>query len=138
MDIEQLKLILETLRSIADTAGTAGIVWLCAHYFVLLVQAIAVPVAAAAVLIVAARQFGRMHTSKDEKASANELEQTKREEIRTRQKELELEKAKVETGSRGITKQLVAIAEAAKVSNSEYSGIYHAKDLEAIIAKVKA
>ena len=61
MDIEQLKLILETLRSIADTAGTAGIVWLCAHYFVLLVQAIAVPVAAAAVLIVAARQFGRMH-----------------------------------------------------------------------------
>lgn len=44
MDIEQLKLILGTVESVANTAGIAGVLWLVMHYFVLLVAEIALPV----------------------------------------------------------------------------------------------
>jgi len=130
MDIEQLKLILETLRSVADTAGTAGIVWLCAHYFVLLVQSLAVPVCTAAIFIVGLKQITKAEVSKKQQASADEQE-------RTKQAELALERTKVEAAGKQAVQQLCAIASAAGVRHSEYSGIYTTSDLDKIITKVK-
>ncbi len=43
MNNEELKLVLDTIREVAGTAGTVGIVWVVIHYFVMLMQAIAVP-----------------------------------------------------------------------------------------------
>lgn len=145
MDHEQLKLILDTLRSIADTAGVAGIVWICVHYFVLLVQALAVPVSVAAIFIVGLRQVAKAYAAKQEKVSLDMAERTKQAELAIAKAKVDLdaevaktESAKVSIAGKDATRQLVEIAKAAKVRHSEYSGIYEAKDLEAIVSKVKA
>jgi hypothetical protein len=145
MDHEQLKLILDTLRSIADTAGVAGIVWICVHYFVLLVQALAVPVSVAAIFIVGLRQAAKVYAAKQEKLSLDMAERTKQAELAIVKSRVDLdaevaktESAKVSIAGKDAVRQLVDIAKAAKVRHSEYSGIYEAKDLEAIVSKVKA
>lgn len=47
MNPEELKLVLDTIREVAGTAGTVGIVWVVIHYLVLLAQAVMVPMASA-------------------------------------------------------------------------------------------
>lgn len=43
MNTDELKLVLDTIREVAGTAGTVGIVWVLIHYLVLLAQAVMVP-----------------------------------------------------------------------------------------------
>lgn len=45
MNLEELKLILETVESVAGTAGIAGVIWLVLHYVAIMVGALAAPVA---------------------------------------------------------------------------------------------
>lgn len=73
MDIEQLKLILGTVESVANTAGIAGVLWLVMHYFVLLVSEIALPVMIAVCVWIGSKAW--MMTVKgfivDQSANAN-------------------------------------------------------------------
>ena len=131
MSHEELTLILDTVKSVADTAGVAGLTWIGVHYFVQLVTVAVGPVCTAVVFTKVARHIASVIASKREQASANELE-------RTKQRELELEKAKAEIEQHAAIKQLCEIAESAKVHHSKYSGLYHASDLKKIIEKVKA
>lgn len=45
MNTDELRMILETVKEVASTAGWVGVVWVVVHYIVLIVQSIAVPVA---------------------------------------------------------------------------------------------
>jgi hypothetical protein len=57
MNIEELKLVLETIQSVAETAGWVGVVWVCIHYLVALASAIVWPVVVAVLGVVAARKL---------------------------------------------------------------------------------
>lgn len=135
MDIEQLKLILDTVRSVAETAGMAGVIWVVIHYFVQLATVTVGPIcmAMSAVLVIKhiTHAATKHNSARAESASANEIEKTK-------QRQLELDKVKTEVESQRAIAQLVAIAEAAKVSASKYTGIYRDSDVAEIIKKVKA
>jgi len=131
MDAEQLRMILDTIKSVAGTAGTAGVVWICIHYFVQLIMAIAAPICWVVGVVMTARYASSFFGTRAQTASADEIEKTK-------QKELEFEKVKVEAGKHDAVRQLVEIAKAAGVVHSQYSGIYSHSDLMKIIEKVKA
>lgn len=131
MDAEQLRMILDTIKSVAGTAGTAGVVWICVHYLVQLLTVVATPICWAVSVIMVARYASQLIGNRQQTASADELEKTK-------QKQIELEKVKAEIGKSDITKQLCKIASAAGVSHSQYSGIYHESDINKITEKVKA
>lgn len=45
MNTEELKLVLDTIREVAGTAGTVGMAWVVIHYLVMLAQAVVVPFA---------------------------------------------------------------------------------------------
>jgi len=130
MDAEQLRMILDTIKSVAGTAGTAGVVWICIHYFVQLIMAIAAPICWVVGVVMTARYASTFFGTRAQTASADEIEKTK-------QRVLEVEKAKVEAGKHDAVKQLVMIAQAAGASHSQYSGLYHSADLEKIIKKVR-
>jgi hypothetical protein len=130
METEQLKLILDTIQSIAGQASTAGVVWVVVHYFVQLMTVIAAPVCWAVSVIMVARYTSKLIGDKQQVASADEQEKTK-------QKQIELEKVKMEIAKNEAVKQLCKIAKSAGVTHSEYSGIYSASDLQKIIDKVK-
>lgn len=130
MDNEQLRMILDTIQSVAGTASTAGVVWIIVHYFVQLMSIIAAPLCWAVSVILIARYASKLFGDKQQVASADEQEKTK-------QKQIELEKVKAEIAKSDIVKQLCKIAAAAGVSHSQYSGIYHDSDLNKIIDKVK-
>lgn len=55
MNIEELKLILETIKEVAQTAGYAGIAWVVIHYMTLLAQAVMVPICVCIMLVKIAR-----------------------------------------------------------------------------------
>lgn len=138
MSHEELTLILDTVKSVADTAGVAGITWIGVHYFVQLVTVAIGPICSAIVLTKVARHIASAIASKREQASANEVERTKQRELDLEKSKVELEKLTAENGKHVAVKQLCAIAESAKVTHSKYSGIYTEADLNKIIEKVKA
>jgi hypothetical protein len=131
MDAEQLRMILDTIKSVAGTAGTAGVVWICIHYFVQLIMAIASPVCWVIGVVMTARYASSFFGTRVQTASADEIEKTK-------QKQIDLEKAKVEATKHEATVQLRKIAKEANVSFSEYSGIFLSSEFNKIIEKVKA
>lgn len=131
MDAEQLRMILATIQSVAGQASTAGVVWIIVHYFVQLMTVVAAPICWAVSVILVARYISQLIGSKQQVASADEQE-------RTKQKQIELEKAKAEIAKTDAIKQLCKIAAAAGVTHSQYSGIYHESDLNKLIEKVKA
>lgn len=131
MDTEQLRMILETIKSVAGTAGTAGVVWICVHYFVQLLTVIAAPVCWAVSVVMVARYASNLWATRQQIASADEIEKTK-------QKHIELEKARVDATKHETTIQLKKIAQAANATFSEYSGIYLSSEFNKIIEKVKA
>lgn len=131
MDAEQLRLILDTIKSVAGTAGTAGVVWICVHYLVQLITVIASPVCWAVSIVMVARYASQFFGARQQSASGDEIEKTK-------QKHIELEKAKVEVCKHENTVQLRKIAQAAGVTFSEYSGIYLSSEWNKLIEKVKA
>lgn len=45
MNPDELRMILETVKDVASTAGWVGVVWVLVHYLVLIVQSVAIPVA---------------------------------------------------------------------------------------------
>lgn len=51
MNIEELKLILDTIKDVAQTAGYAGVTWIAVHYLVMLTQAVAVPICVCVMLV---------------------------------------------------------------------------------------
>lgn len=51
MNIEELKLVLETIQGIASTAGWVGLAWVMLHYLTLILTAIAAPIASAWCLV---------------------------------------------------------------------------------------
>lgn len=130
MDTEQLRMIMDTIKSVAGTAGTAGVVWICVHYLVQLITIVATPICWAVSVVMVARYTTQLIGSKQEVASADEQEKTK-------QKQIELERVKVEAGKHQAVKQLCKIAASAGVSHSEYSGIYSDSDVLKIAEKVK-
>lgn len=131
MDAEQLRMILDTIKSVAGTAGTAGVVWICVHYLVQLLMAIAAPVCWVIGVVMTVRYASTFFGTRAQTASADEIEKTK-------QKQIDLEKAKVEATKHEATVQLRKIAKEANVSFSEYSGIFLSSEFNKIIEKVKA
>lgn len=131
MEAEQLRMILDTIKSVAGTAGTAGVVWICVHYLVQLITVIATPACWAISVVMIARYASKLFGAKAQVASADEVEKTK-------QKQIELEKAKVEATKHEATVQLRKIAAAANATFSEYSGIYLSSEFNKIIEKLKA
>ena len=137
MSQEELTLILDTVKSVADTAGVAGITWIGVHYFVQLVTVAVGPVCSAIVLTKAAKHIAAALAAKRDKAAANEIERTRQRELELEKTKVEFEKLTAENAKHAAVKQLVRIAESAGVSHSQYSGIYHDADLLKIIEKVK-
>ena len=82
-------MILDTIKSVAGTAGTAGVVWICVHYLVQLLMAIAAPVCWVIGVVMTVRYASTFFGTRAQTASADEIEKTK-------QKQIDLEKAKVE------------------------------------------
>jgi hypothetical protein len=143
MSPEELKMILDTVKSVADTAGVAGITWICIHYATIAISHIAVPFAWAGGLIMVARYGSKWLTESDRRkgeikqlASADEVEKTKRAVIGLEQAKEELEKAKVSAASSEATMQLKAIALAAGVPPPAYGGLY-SKELNAVLGRLK-
>lgn len=51
MNTEELKMVLDTIKEVADTAGYVGLLWVCVHYLVQIVSVLAMPVAMAVVVV---------------------------------------------------------------------------------------
>ena len=130
MDTEQLRMIMDTIKSVAGTAGTAGVVWICVHYLVQLITVVAAPICWAVSVVMVARYASTLIGSRVQTASADEIEKTK-------QKQIELEKAKVEMLKHETFIQLRKIAQAANASISEHGGIYLSSEFNRIIEKLK-
>ena len=126
-------MILDTIKSVAGTAGSAGVVWICVHYFVQLITVLATPVCTAVSIVMVARYASQfvIKPKPPKPADGNEVEKTK-------QREFELAKSKAEWEANAAIQQLCKIASAAGVDASKYSGIYSASDFNKIIEKVKA
>lgn len=144
MNAEELKLILDTVKSVADTAGVAGITWICIHYATIAIGHIAVPFAWTASLIMVARYGSKWLVEIERKkgevkqlASADEIEKTKRTSIELQKVKEETELAKVKAQLAEQTVQLRSIAAAAGIKYSAWSGLM-TSELEKIIDKVRS
>jgi len=129
---------MDTIKSVAGTAGTAGVVWICVHYLVQLITVVAAPICWAVSVIMVARYASVLIGGKQQVASADEVEKTKQKQIELERTKVDLEKSKADAQKHGAIKQLCKIAQAAGLSHSEYSGIYNDADLAKLIEKVKA
>jgi ABC-type bacteriocin/lantibiotic exporter with double-glycine peptidase domain len=134
MNTEELKLILDTVRSVADTAGTAGIIWVLVHYLVQLAGVIAEPIAWAAGVGFLAKHAAAAINTRQAQASKDEQERTRRAEIEAATAANRLKSQESENDSR---KQIESIAEAAGVKTVA-RGVLFSSDLTKILAKVKA
>lgn len=144
MNAEELKLILDTVKSVADTAGVAGIVWICIHYATIAIGHVAVPFSWAASLIMMARYGSKWLVEIERKkgevkqlASADEIEKTKRAGIDAQKTKDEIELAKVKAQLADQTVQLRSIAAAAGIKYSTWGGLM-SSELEKIIDKVRS
>jgi hypothetical protein len=136
MDAQELQMVLDTIKSVAETASSAGLVWIIVHYFVQLAQITVVPVCAVIAVARIGKSFvaHRVATLREasnvkQQVSANEVEKTK-------QRQLELEKEQASVAGKTAVQQLCSIAEAAGVTYSQYSGIYQEADLAKIVKLV--
>lgn len=144
MNADELKLILDTVKSVADTAGIAGITWICIHYLTIAIGHIAVPFAWAGGLIMVARYLSKVLIESERRkgdvkqlASADEIEKTKRAGIELQKTVQKTEPAKVKAQLADQTVQLRSIAAAAGIKYSQWSGLM-SSELEKIIDKVKS
>lgn len=128
---------MDTIKSVAGTAGTAGVVWICVHYIVQLLTVIAAPICWAVSVVMVARYASTLIGSKVQTASADEVEKTKQKQVELERSKVELEKSTAETAKNSAIKQLCRIASSAGVSHSQYSGIYNEDDVKKIVDKVK-
>lgn len=76
MNIEELKLILETIKEVAQTAGYAGIAWVVIHYFTLLAQAVMVPICVCIMLVKVARIGGTAWAERKKQAATISIDAT--------------------------------------------------------------
>jgi hypothetical protein len=134
MNTEELKLILDTVRSVADTAGTAGIIWVLVHYLVQLAGVIAEPIAWAAGVGLSVKHVAAAINLRQSQASKDEQERTRRAEIEAETASKKLDSQERENESR---KQIESIAEAAGVKTLA-RGVLYSGDLAKILSKVKA
>lgn len=63
MNIEELKLVLDTIREVASTAGYVGIAWVLLHYLVMAISALAMPVAWAVIAVKVAQYAASVWTA---------------------------------------------------------------------------
>jgi hypothetical protein len=133
MNTEELKLILDTVRSVADTAGTAGIVWVCLHYLVQFAGLIAEPIAWAAGVGLSVKHVAAAINLRPSQASKDEQERTRRAEIEAETASKKLDSQERENESR---KQIESIAEAAGIKTIA-RGVLYSSDLTKILTKVK-
>lgn len=62
MNLEELRMVLDTIKDVATTAGYAGIVWVFLHYATLALGHIAIPIAWAVTVVLVARYASRVWT----------------------------------------------------------------------------
>lgn len=119
MNAEELRMVLDTIKDVAQTAGYAGSLWIVVHYLTTLVGSIVWPLAIAYGFIKAFGYIREVQLSYHSKPNADEVEKTKR-------ARMELEKE--------VTRhQLKEIAAAAGMTSYYLSGL---SDSE--VAKLKA
>lgn len=128
MTTEEFQMLMDTIKQVAGTAGTAGIVWMCLHYLVQLASIVIAPFAWCVAVIVLARQAVKAVTEIRKQPSADQLE-------RTKQVQIEQEARKELNNSR---KQIIEIADAAGVKSLIADGVMYSADLERVVKKVKA
>lgn len=112
MDTQHLQMILDTVKSIAGTAGTVGMVWVLIHYLTMIIQILAWPMALAVTIIAMVRGW-ISYSGRVAPPSGDMLEKTKQAEI----------SANAEIAKHACTQQLFALAKAAGVEPSRYSGV---------------
>jgi hypothetical protein len=134
MNTEELRMILDTVKQVADTAGTAGIVWVCLHYFVQLAGIVAGPLAWALGIGLLAKHAASTITNLNNKPNATEIERTRRAEIEAQSKAAQLQAQAEESKPR---KQIEEIAKAAGVQTLAHGELY-STDLNKITAKLKS
>jgi F0F1-type ATP synthase membrane subunit b/b' len=141
MNTEELKLILDTVRSVADTAGTAGIIWVLVHYLVQLAGVIAEPIAWAAGVGFLAKHAAAAINTRQAQVNTLQAQASKDEQERTRRAEIEAATAanrlKSQESENDARKQIESIAEAAGVKTLA-RGVLYSSDLTKILSKVKA
>ena len=119
MSIEELRLVLETIREVSSTAGTVGMVWVFLHYATTLVAAVVWPTCIGVVAVLVTRLF----IGASKAPSGDEVEKTKR--------------AQLEVDRDVCRVQLHQIAESSGAPFSRYSGITLDRHLTNIINHVK-
>lgn len=59
MNQEELKLILDTVQSVAQTAGVAGVIWIVLHYAAIMIMHLAWPLCFCIAFVAGAKQMRR-------------------------------------------------------------------------------
>jgi len=129
MNTEELKLILDTVREVSQTAGIVGVFWVALHYLVQLATVLAAPIATAFAVARVAKYVHVWLVAKQTQPSGDTMERTKHEAMR-----LEAEKVKAQASE--ATAQLREIATAAGIDTMLASKLY-SSDLNTIIGRLK-
>lgn len=129
MNTEELKLILDTVREVSQTAGIVGVFWVALHYLVQLATVLAAPIATAFAVARVAKYVHVWLVSKHTQPSGDTAERTKHEAMR-------LEAEKVKARACEATAQLREIATAAGIDTMLTSKLYNS-DLNTIIGRLK-
>ncbi len=119
MNAEELRLVLDTIKDVANTAGYAGSLWIVVHYLTAIIVQIVWPIAIVIGSVKIARYIFEVQRHTATQADPNEIEKTKR--------------AEMELAASTVLNQLFLVADRAGFKCSRYTGMY-SSDLEKLLA----